>query len=178
MFWHDRWLEGDIRRDFTNDERSMFIDLLCLCSRYGFRDGAIRTAVGKPLTKQRICEITNQPMELLERTIAKGQTAINTGDKIGRIEIWDDGTIYIPKFIEMNDYSKTKKDKASASDEAIVNSILLHNPMLASKVEQRIKAKIEYDKIAETKKEELENINNGLSNLIDKATRQTEGDNV
>lgn len=178
MFWHDRWLEGDIRRDFTNDERSMFIDLLCLCSRYGFRDGAIRTAVGKPLTKQRICEITNQPLELLERTLAKGQISINTGDKIGRIEIWDDGTIYIPKFVEMNNYTKSKKNKASASDEAILNSILLRNPMLASKVEQRIKTKIEYDNIAESKKEEIDKINNELGELIDKATKQTEGDNV
>ena len=104
--------------------------------------------------------------------------SINTGDKIGRIEIWDDGTIYIPKFVEMNNYTKSKKNKASASDEAILNSILLRNPMLASKVEQRIKTKIEYDNIAESKKEEIDKINNELGELIDKATKQTEGDNV
>jgi hypothetical protein len=177
MFWHDRWLEGDIRKDYTNDERSMFVDLLCLASRYGFRDGAIRTAIGKPLSRQRICDLTNQPMELLDRTISKGQAAINNGDNFSRIVVWDDGTIYIPKFKEMN---KSKKEKAQyggsnvsddEKDTMIINRILARNPKARSAIESNIKAKLNEDAIRDSKQAAVDEQQREIGALYDRASK-------
>ena len=89
------WLEGSIRSDLDMEQRGIWIDILALASRCRLRDGTLRFAEGKPMSRERIAAILNVPLDKLDKTIEICSEDKNIYDDKHRLEIWEDGTIQI-----------------------------------------------------------------------------------
>jgi hypothetical protein len=94
------WLQGTIRTQLTREERSVWIDLLAVASECRIRDGSLMHGKGSPMSRQYISDILQVPLELLNLVIEKCCQDPNLADEKHRIEIWEDGTIYITNFIK------------------------------------------------------------------------------
>lgn len=98
---HSGWLEGTMRskEGMSGDElaawRGVWADLLALVSRSRLRDGSLRHAIGYPMNRDWIANTLNISRKLLDVVVEDGVNDKNRNGDRSRIEIWDDGTIYI-----------------------------------------------------------------------------------
>lgn len=92
-----KWLYGS-GRTMTAEKRGIWADLLALAAETKFRDGSLRFDVGQPMDLGYIAAVLRLPMDSLEAAIAAFKADINTDDGKSRVEVWDDGTIYLNNF--------------------------------------------------------------------------------
>lgn len=110
--WVDKWLFGSTRLELTSEERSVFIDLLCLAS---INDGFIGANEQTPYPHSQICGMLNISNELLKRTIDK---CVKTGkiiDENGvyRIVNWSKYKLSDAQYgiVDIPERKKTKEKK-------------------------------------------------------------------
>lgn len=88
--WIDKWIFGSTRLELEPDERSVWLDLLAL----SYKDkGYIRANEGCPYQTKQLAGLLVVSEELLKRTIQKCCST-----KIKKLEIKEDGTIYVPSY--------------------------------------------------------------------------------
>ncbi len=96
---HNGWLEGTLRYQPNIDQvklaafRGIMADLCSLVSRSRLRDGTLRHQVGLPMTRDRIAQVLNIPIDLLNEFINFGKKDINPIRKESMVKEWEDGTI-------------------------------------------------------------------------------------
>lgn len=86
----DKHIFGSTRLELEPDERSVWQDLLILS---GKDNGHIRANEGVPYPLEQLSGLFVVKMELLKRTIKKCSSK-----EVGKIEIQEDGTMYLPSY--------------------------------------------------------------------------------
>lgn len=94
------WLYGDIRHDFTAEQRGIFLDLLAFACISPAPDGVIR------ISRETICKDANITPEQLEGTIQAGMRDVGDNGR-SRIELNDMGFIVIANW---NKYQRGSKE--------------------------------------------------------------------
>ena len=92
------WIRGSIRLDLTPEQRGVWIDLIALASECRMRDGTLRFAENKPMSRDYISSVLGIPRTLLDSTINVCSSDKNKDDDNNRITLWDDGTIELTNF--------------------------------------------------------------------------------
>lgn len=83
--WVEKWVFGSTRHELLPDERSVWLDLLCLAS---MNDGHIYANEGMPYPLPQLAGLLVIPLELLQRTIDKCL-------KYEKLEVRKDDTLYV-----------------------------------------------------------------------------------
>ena len=108
-----RWLTGSIRQDLIPDERSVWADFMAMAALTREpRRGYIERSEGIPYDRPYLLSFLNISGELLDRTIAKCA-------KEGRLQVYPDGTMYLPNFGRYND-TVDRKSLAKEKKEAAI----------------------------------------------------------
>ncbi|MGA2363525.1 MAG: hypothetical protein ABSG73_13850 [Candidatus Aminicenantales bacterium] len=97
--WRDKWLQGSTRFELLPDERSVFIDLLCMA---GGDDGFIRANPETPYPDRYLANLLNIDIELWERTVRKCVS-------VGKIIRMEDGILYVASWQEYRIPARTKR---------------------------------------------------------------------
>ena len=121
-FYTGKWLFGS-GREMTPEKRAVWADLMALVGETKLRDGALRFDVGRPMSRNYIANVLQIGEDLLDACIAAFKADINSDDGQPRLQEWDDGTLYLTNFVEMQGGSavslKSKfEDKARLKDVA------------------------------------------------------------
>jgi len=119
------WLQGTIRTQLSCEERSVWIDLLAVASECRVRDGRLMHGKGSPMSRQYISDILQVPLELLNSVIEKCGQDPNANDDKHRIEILEDGTIFITNFVKYQPNGANRKvllDSRSRAALKVVNT--------------------------------------------------------
>lgn len=158
--WHDSWLDGKIR-EWSQEDRCNFIDLLALASRSGLRDGTLRTAVGKPISRPRICDILKISLDSLNRTLEIGQRELGDNGK-ARLKVWEDGTIEVSNWAQYQEKPVRVAQKKRQSEATIFHRIIDKYPeLLEDEVKRR---KRQDDRLCE-----VQAVNNQIQDLRNRA---------
>lgn len=118
-FYTRKWLWGS-GRDMSAEERGIWADLMAMAGETKLRDGSLRFDVGKPMPREYIATVLRVPLERFNACLDIYAKDINTEDGSPRIKIWDDGTIELVKFIELQGLSskeKTEQPKEKSQEE-------------------------------------------------------------
>jgi len=100
-----KWIHGSIRQDLEPDERGVWADLLSLAGLTREpRRGYIERSEGVPYPKKVLVCILNISDELFDRTTTKCV-------KEGRLQVFEDGTMYITNWSRYNDVESWHKRK-------------------------------------------------------------------
>lgn len=96
------WLNGSIRVDLEPDERSVWADLLALAGiTRESRRGWIERSQGIPYTKDWLLNTLQITEELFDRAVQKCKIE-------GRLQVYEDGTMYITNWEQYNDTNALK----------------------------------------------------------------------
>lgn len=112
------WLQGSIRTDMNLAQRGCWSDLIALASNTRMRDGTLRFAEDKPMSREYIANVLNITIEELNSCINVCVSDKNKDDDSHRIEIWEDGTIELKNFgryqVVTADYLNKQRYKSKA----------------------------------------------------------------
>lgn len=136
-FYTGKWLYGS-GRVMTPEKRGVWADLLALAGETKFRDGSLRFEVDCPMPRDYIAGVLKIDKGLLDTCIEAFKADINLDDGTPRIQIWDDGTIFLTKFLELqgkpSDNEKPIKPPLSQDDrDKMTVRNVVKNPQLGVK---------------------------------------------
>ena len=105
-----KWLYGS-GRNMTPEKRGVWADLLALAAESKFRDGSLRFDTDQPMPRDYIAAILRIDKQLLDVCLTAFQADVNMDNGKGRIELWEDGTIYLTNFAEYQEGGKKKQEE-------------------------------------------------------------------
>jgi hypothetical protein len=124
----DNWLRGNIRKD-PLPQQAIFITLIAIVAETKLRNGELRNGNGKPISKSKLCEDIGCSIEELNLTIELGSKDLNEFDHKPRIQILEDGCIFITNFKKMqrikdpNEIDHLDPDKIRVRELARLNTL-------------------------------------------------------
>ena len=118
------WLRGSIRAQLTPAERSVWADLLALAgeNRVEERRGIIERAKGIPYTREKLAELLDIDVDLLNSTIYKCVSDENADDTTARLLLYPDETLEIGNWHKYQDVPNHVKEKKLAEKIARQNN--------------------------------------------------------
>ena len=105
--WRNKWLQGSTRFELDPDERSVFVDFLCLGAA---DDGFIRANPTTPYPIKYLAVILQVPEELLVRTIEKCIA-------LGKLKRFDDGILYVLSWADYQLDPRRKREVMEGQEE-------------------------------------------------------------
>lgn len=108
------WLYGSCRV-MSPEKRGIWVDLLALAAETKFRDGSLRFEKDRPMPRDWIANQLMITRDQLDIALGAFQADINIDDGLSRVQIWEDGTIFITNW----DKYQGKPDNIVARDKAI-----------------------------------------------------------
>ena len=99
--------------NMTDSEQATWFKLLAIANETKFRDGSLRFGIGQPMPLTFIATLCHRTVEQVEACIEAYKQDVNTDDSLSRIQIWDDGTLFITNFEK---YQATPEGKGKAKE--------------------------------------------------------------